>query len=118
MFGRMPRNGGEAKSCSTGDALATDHTYFKSAAAAISPDPQDAGVERRHQGLGVFFDSRSADWDDLARTLRTSSREPTAPRCGARTPELFYVKLDDNPSADAGVAAPAGHEASDDIPRL
>ena len=58
MFGRMPRDGGEASIVLDGDALAADHKYFKFGGSAAFARPQAAGLERRHQGLGIFLDPR------------------------------------------------------------
>ncbi|MFX5968771.1 hypothetical protein ABTE68_20410, partial [Acinetobacter baumannii] len=38
MFGRMPRDGGEAAIVLDGDALAADYTYFKFGGSRHSPD--------------------------------------------------------------------------------
>ena len=45
--------------------------------------PPASGLERRHQGLGIFFDSR-ARLGRLAPIATISSRKPTAAWCGAR----------------------------------
>ena len=59
MFGRTPRDGGEAEIVLDGDELAAEHEYFKFGGARHSPDHRLAGLERRHQGFGIFFDPRA-----------------------------------------------------------
>ncbi len=85
MFGRMPRDGGETEIVLDGDALAADHDYFRFGGSRHSPDHRLVGLERRHQGIGIFFDSR-ARLDDQRRPSTTWSRKPTARWCGARIP--------------------------------
>ncbi len=59
MFGRTPRDGGDVQIVLDGDALAANEEYFKFGSARHSPDHQVAGVDRRHQGLGIFLDPRA-----------------------------------------------------------
>jgi oligopeptidase B len=95
MFGRAPRDGGEAAIILDGDALAADHDYFRFGGARHSWD-------HRHQAWSAdikgseYFSIRVRDWasgkdrDDLV------EETDGAVVWSADNAHFFYVKLDDN----------------------
>jgi len=53
------RDGGDVKIVLDGDQLAAGHKYFRFGGARHSPDHGPAGLERRYQRFGIFFDPRA-----------------------------------------------------------
>src|SRR4030081_3934732 len=95
MFGRTPRDGGEAEIILDGDQRAANHRYFKFGGARHSPDHRleawRADIKGREYVTICLRDwATRTDLDDLV--------EETAGAVGwsADAKSLFYVKLDDN----------------------
>src|SRR5438132_1439360 len=63
MFGRMPRDGGEAKIVLDGDALAADHKYFKFGGSRHSPDHKLQAWSADTKG-SEYFSIRVRAWAD------------------------------------------------------
>ena len=61
MFGRTPRDGGEAEIVLDGDALAKDHEYFKFGGARHSPDHRLQAWSADIKG-SEYFSIRVRDW--------------------------------------------------------
>ena len=96
MFGRTPRDGGEVEDRARRRRAGGERQILQVRRRAAFAGPQAAGLERRHQRLGIFLDPR-ARLGRRRRIATTSSRKPTAAWSGARTANsFFYVKLDDN----------------------
>ena len=95
LFGRMPRDGGEAQIVLDGDALAPDHEYFKFGGARHSPDHKLQAWSADTKG-SEYFSIRVRDWatgtdlDDLVE--ETDGGVVWSTDCKS----FFYVKLDDN----------------------
>jgi oligopeptidase B len=95
LFGRMPRDGGEAAIILDGDKLATDHKYFKFGGARHSPDHALEAWSADIKG-SEYFTIRVRDWatgkdfDDVVE--ETDGGVVWTLDCKA----FFYVKLDDN----------------------
>lgn len=95
LFGRMPRDGGEAAIILDGDKLATDHKYFKFGGARHSPDHALEAWSADVKG-SEYFTIRVRDWatgkdfDDVVE--ETDGGVVWTLDCKA----FFYVKLDDN----------------------
>jgi oligopeptidase B len=95
LFGRCPRNGGEAEIILDGDALAAAHEYFKFGGARHSPDHRFHAWSADTKG-SEYFSIRVREWakktdlDDLIEETDGAvvwSTDSTA---------FFYVRLDDN----------------------
>ncbi|KAA0073910.1 S9 family peptidase [Tardiphaga sp. P9-11] len=95
LFGRMPRDGGEAAIILDGDKLAADHKYFKFGGARHSPDHALEAWSADVKG-SEYFTIRVRDWatgkdfDDVVE--ETDGGVVWTLDCKA----FFYVKLDDN----------------------
>lgn len=95
LFGRMPRDGGEATIILDGDKLAADHKYFKFGGARHSPDHALEAWSADVKG-SEYFTIRVRDWatgndiDDVVE--ETDGGVVWTLDCKA----FFYVKLDDN----------------------
>jgi oligopeptidase B len=95
LFGRMPRDGGEATIILDGDKLAADHKYFKFGGARHSPDHTLEAWSADVKG-SEYFTIRVRDWatgsdlDDVVE--ETDGGVVWTLDCKA----FFYVKLDDN----------------------
>jgi oligopeptidase B len=95
LFGRMPRDGGEATIILDGDKLAADHKYFKFGGARHSPDHALEAWSADIKG-SEYFTIRVRDWatgtdmDDVVE--ETDGGVVWTLDCRA----FFYVKLDDN----------------------
>jgi oligopeptidase B len=95
LFGRCPRNGGEAEIILDGDTLAATHEYFKFGGARHSPDHRFHAWSADTKG-SEYFSIRVREWakktdlDDLIEETDGAvvwSTDATA---------FFYVRLDDN----------------------
>jgi oligopeptidase B len=95
MFGRCPRNGGEAEIILDGDELAATHDYFKFGGARHSPDHRLEAWSADTRG-SEYFTIRVRDWatrNDLGDLIEETdgsvvwSTDSTA---------FLYVRLDDN----------------------
>lgn len=95
LFGRMPRDGGEATIILDGDKLAADHKYFKFGGARHSPDHALEAWSADVKG-SEYFTIRVRDWatgNDLDDVVEeTDGGVVWTLDCKA----FFYVKLDDN----------------------
>ncbi|SNT50006.1 oligopeptidase B [Tardiphaga sp. OK246] len=95
LFGRMPRDGGEATIILDGDRLAADHKYFKFGGARHSPDHALEAWSADVKG-SEYFTIRVRDWatgsdlDDVVE--ETDGGVVWTLDCKS----FFYVKLDDN----------------------
>jgi oligopeptidase B len=95
MFGRRPRDGGEAEIILDGDELATMHDYFKFGGARHSPDHRLEAWSADVKG-SEYFAIRVRDWatgkdlDDLV------EETDGALVWSANANAFLYVKLDDN----------------------
>jgi len=95
MFGRSPRDGGDAEIILDGDQLAAEHDYFKFGRTRHSPDHQLQAWSADVKG-SEYFTIRVRDWarrEDLDDVVEETdgavvwSSDATA---------FFYVRLDDN----------------------
>jgi oligopeptidase B len=95
LFGRMPRDGGEAQIVLDGDALAESHDYFKFGGSRHSPDHRLVAWSADIKG-SEYFTIRVREWqsgrdfDDVVE--ETDGAVVWATDCKS----FFYVKLDDN----------------------
>jgi oligopeptidase B len=95
LFGRSPREGGEAEIILDGDELAAHHEYFKFGGARHSPDHRLEAWSADTKG-SEYFSIRLRDWatkkdfDDLIEETEGSVV------WNADSSAFFYVKLDDN----------------------
>jgi oligopeptidase B len=95
LFGRSPREGGEAEIILDGDELAAHHEYFKFGGGRHSPDHRLEAWSADTKG-SEYFSIRVRDWatkkdfDDLV-----EETDGTAV-WNADSSAFFYVKLDDN----------------------
>src|SRR5689334_13637113 len=95
MFGRIPRDGGEAEIVLDGDALAADQQYFKFGGSRHSPDHRLQAWSADTKG-SEYFSIRVRDWgtgkdlDDLVEKTDGTAVWSKDAR------SFFYVKLDDN----------------------
>jgi oligopeptidase B len=95
LFGRTPREGGEAEIILDGDELAAAHEYFKFGGARHSPDHRLEAWSADTKG-SEYFSIRIRDWstgkdrDDLV------EETDGAVVWNADSSAFFYVKLDDN----------------------
>jgi oligopeptidase B len=95
LFGRSPRNGGEADIVLDGDELAATHEYFKFGGSRHSPDHKLQAWSADTKG-SEYFSIRVRDWatktdfDDLVEETEGSVV------WNADSSAFFYVKLDDN----------------------
>ena len=95
MFGRMPRNGGEAEIVLDGDALAAGHRYFKFGGGRHSPDHRLQAWSADTKG-SEYFSIRVRDWAS-GRDLDDIVEETDGAAVWSKDGKsLFYVKLDDN----------------------
>ncbi|MEZ5823016.1 MAG: S9 family peptidase [Xanthobacteraceae bacterium] len=95
MFGRMPRNGGDAEIVLDGDALAADSKYFKFGGSRHSPDHRLQAWSADTTG-SEYFSIRVRDWatgKDLDDVVEETDGGMVWSRDGR---SFFYVKLDDN----------------------
>jgi oligopeptidase B len=95
LFGRSPRDGGEAEIILDGDELAAHHEYFKFGGARHSPDHRLEAWSADTKG-SEYFSIRVRDWatrkdlDDLV------EETDGGVVWNADASAFFYVKLDDN----------------------
>ncbi|MET0709009.1 MAG: S9 family peptidase [Tardiphaga sp.] len=95
MYGRTPRDGGDAAIILDGDKLAADHAYFKFGGARHSPDHTLEAWSADIKG-SEYFSIRVRDW-----ATGTDSTDLVEETDGGVVWTLdsnafFYVKLDDN----------------------
>jgi len=95
MFGRMPRDGGEARFILDGDALAVAHDYFKFNDVRHSPDHRLTAWAADTKG-SEYFTIRVRDWatgNDLDDIVEETDGGVV---WTLDSQAFFYVKLDDN----------------------
>jgi oligopeptidase B len=95
MYGRMPRDGGEAEIVLDGDALAADYKYFKFGGSRHSPDHKLQAWSADTKG-SEYFAIRVRDWvtgKDLDDLIEETDGGTVWSKDGK---SFFYVKLDDN----------------------
>ena len=95
MFGRMPRNGGEAAIILDGDKLAENHKYFRFGGARHSPDHRLQAWSADVKG-SEYFSIRVRDWTDGADREDLVEETDGTVVWSADSQHFFYVKLDDN----------------------
>jgi oligopeptidase B len=95
MFGRMPRNGGEAEIVLDGDALAADYEYFRFGGSRHSADHKLQAWSADTKG-SEYFSIRVRDWA-TAKDLDDIVEETDGTAVWSKDGKsFFYVKLDDN----------------------
>jgi oligopeptidase B len=95
MFGRMPRAGGEAQIVLDGDALASNHDYFKFGGARHSPDHRLEAWSADVKG-SEYFTIRVRDWATATDLDDVVEETDGAVVWTTDAKAFFYVKLDDN----------------------
>jgi oligopeptidase B len=95
LFGRMPRNGGEAEIILDGDALSAAHEYFRFGGARHSPDHRLEAWSADVKG-SEYFSIRVRDWADGADRDDLVEETDGAVVWSTDCKSFFYVKLDDN----------------------
>jgi oligopeptidase B len=95
LFGRSPREGGEAEIILDGDELASHHEYFKFGGARHSPDHRLQAWSADTKG-SEYFSIQVRDWA-TKRDLDDLVEEADGGMVwNADSSAFFYVKLDDN----------------------
>jgi oligopeptidase B len=95
MFGRSPRDGGEAEIILDGDELAATHDYFRFGGARHSPDHRLEAWSADVKG-SEYFTIRVRDWttrEDLDDVIKETDGAVVWSKNAAA---FFYVRLDDN----------------------
>src|SRR6516225_6217153 len=95
MFGRCPRDGGEAEIILDGDELAASHDYFKFGGARHSPDHRLEAWSADVKG-SEYFTIRVRDWTTKKDVDDVVEETDGAVVWSADASAFFYVKLDDN----------------------
>jgi oligopeptidase B len=95
LFGRMPRDGGEAEIILDGDKLAADHEYFQFGGARHSPDHRLEAWSADIKG-SEYFSIRVRGWADGADSADVVEQTDGGVVWAADSKAFFYVKLDDN----------------------
>src|SRR5258708_2625973 len=95
LFGRMPRDGGEAEIILDGDQLATAHEYFKFGGTRHSPDHRLQAWSADVKG-SEYFAIRVRDWATKADLGDLVEETDGAVVWSTDCKSFFYVKLDDN----------------------
>jgi oligopeptidase B len=95
LFGRMPRDGGDAEILLDGDKLAADHEYFRFGGARHSPDHRLEAWSADVKG-SEYFSIRVRAWDDGADSADLVEETDGGVVWTADSKAFFYVKLDDN----------------------
>jgi oligopeptidase B len=95
LFGRMPRNGGEAEIILDGDRLAAAHDYFKFGGTRHSPDHRLQAWSADVKG-SEYFAIRVRDWATTADLDDLVEETDGAVVWSIDCKSFFYVKLDDN----------------------
>ncbi|MDB5655069.1 MAG: ptrB [Tardiphaga sp.] len=95
MFGRTPRDGGEATIILDGDKLAADHTYFKFGGARHSPDHALEAWSADIAG-SEYFTIRVRDWATGEDSADLVEETDGGVVWTLDSKAFFYVKLDDN----------------------
>jgi len=95
MFGRCPRDGGEAEIILDGDELAASHDYFKFGGARHSPDHRLEAWSADVKG-SEYFTIRVRDWATKKDLGDAVEETDGAVVWSADASAFLYVKLDDN----------------------
>ncbi|WP_027581635.1 S9 family peptidase [Bradyrhizobium sp. Ai1a-2] len=95
MFGRMPRDGGEAHFVLDGDELAKDRDYFRFGGSRHSPDHRLHAWSADTKG-SEYFSIRVRDWATGADLDDIVEETDGGVVWSADAKSFFYVKLDDN----------------------
>jgi len=95
MFGRCPRNSGEAEIILDGDELAAQHDYFRFGGARHSPDHRLEAWSADVKG-SEYFTIRVRDWATKKDLDDVVGETDGAVVWSADASAFFYVKLDDN----------------------
>jgi oligopeptidase B len=95
LFGRMPRDGGEASIVLDGDKLAADHGYFKFGGARHSPDHTLEAWSADIAG-SEYFSIRVRDWADGVDLADLVEETDGGVVWTLDSQAFYYVKLDDN----------------------
>ncbi|MET0724170.1 MAG: S9 family peptidase [Tardiphaga sp.] len=95
MFGRTPRDGGDAAIILDGDKLAADHAYFKFGGARHSPDHTLEAWSADIKG-SEYFSIRVRDWATGADSTDLVEETDGGVVWTLDSNAFFYVKLDDN----------------------
>ncbi len=95
LFGRMPRDGGEATIVLDGDQLAASHDYFKFGGARHSPDHRLQAWSADTKG-SEYFSIRARDWADGGDLDDLVEETDGGVVWSKDAKSFFYVKLDDN----------------------
>src|ERR1700686_4091749 len=95
LFGRMPRDGGEAEIILDGDQLAAEHEYFKFGGTRHSPDHRLQAWSADVKG-SEYFAIRVRDWATRADLGDLVEETDGAVVWSTDCKSFFYVKLDDN----------------------
>ena len=117
LFGRMPRDGGEAEIILDGDELAANEKYFRFGGARHSPDHRLEAWSADVKG-SEYFTIRVRDWatgkdlDD--RVEETDGAVVWSTDCQ----KLLLRQARRQPSPDAGLAPPPRHTAGRRCPGL
>src|SRR5258708_6915377 len=95
LFGRSPRDGGEATIILDGDKLAADHTYFKFGGARHSPDHKLEAWSADIAG-SEYFSIRVRDWADGTDSADLVEEIGGGLVWSLDAKAFFYVNVDDN----------------------
>jgi oligopeptidase B len=95
LFGRTPRDGGEAQIVLDGDALAKDHAYFRFGGSRHSPDHELVAWSADIKG-SEYFSIRVREWESGRDLDDVVEETDGAVVWAADCKSFFYVKLDDN----------------------
>lgn len=95
MFGRCPRNGGEAEIILDGDELAAKHDYFRFGGARHSPDHRLEAWSADVKG-SEYFTISVRDWATKKDLDDIVEETDGAVVWSTDASAFFYVKLDDN----------------------
>jgi oligopeptidase B len=95
MFGRMPRDGGEAAIVLDGDALAKSHEYFKFGGSRHSHDHKLQAWSADTKG-SEYFSIRVRDWADGSDRDDLVEETDGGVVWSADCKSFFYIKLDEN----------------------
>ena len=95
LFGRTPRDGGDAQIVLDGDELAASHEYFKFGGSRHSPDHRLQAWSADTKG-SEYFAIRVRDWESGKDLDDLVEETDGAVVWNASSTAFYYVKLDDN----------------------
>ena len=95
LFGRTPREGGEADIILDGDQLAAEHEYFKFGGSRHSPDHRFQAWSADTKG-SEYFSIRVREWETRKDLDDVVEETDGAVVWSSDASAFFYVKLDDN----------------------